>query len=116
MSWLLHKELRQLVSPLLVYLNYVFSIVAAYPAKSKVPIAFFITEDFRGVFKGRRLFVPNYVSPSVDLNCSSSVISVWCDDKVDEVVFLKQSDILGSKIITIHKNKLVSIRLVEFEE
>ena len=107
MSWLLHKELRQLVSPLFVYLNYVFSIVAAYPAKSKVPIAFFIAEDFRLVFKGRRLFVPNYVSPSVDLNCSSSVIFVWSNDKVDKVVFLKQSDILGCKIITIHKKKLV---------
>ena len=104
-------ELRQLVNPIIIYLNYMPSIIITFPAKSKVPVAFFIAEGLRAIFEGRGLFVPNYVSPPVNLNSSSSVFSFWSYDKVDEDVFFKQSDILGSKIITIHKNKLDSIRL-----
>ena len=108
-SWFLHMELSQLVSSLLIYLNYVLSIVVTFPAKSKIPVTFHIAEGLRSIFEGCRLFVPNYVSPPVNLNCSSSVFSFRGDDKVDEVVFFKQTDILGSKIVTIHNNKLVSI-------
>ena len=102
-------ELRQLVSPILIYLDYVFTIFASFPANKKAPVVFFIAEDLWGIFKGGRLFVPNDVSPTVDLNCSSSLFSFWRNDEIDKFVFFKQADILRSKIITIHKNKLIEL-------
>ena len=100
MSWFFHTERGHLINTFLVYQNDMLPIsFTSFPTKGKVPLLIFKVEGLVLILEACRVFASNYMSPSINLHCSSPVLSIRSDYEVDEVISiisLEQTDILSN--------------------